>query len=239
MNVLITGGSSGLGKAIVERLAQEPGMFVYFTYARSATAATALETAHSNTRAIQCDFADTTSVDALLQQIPGLEINVLINNANTAIHKEHFQKTDPAVFQTSFATNIIPTLRITQEVLKVCRKKKFGKIINIISSAVINKPPVGWSDYAACKAYLLSMSKSWATENIRFNITSNAISPAFMLTPLTADTDERMIEQMTDSHPLKQLLTPEEVTESVIFLIRSSQQINGNHIIINAGNDMM
>lgn len=138
----------------------------------------------------------------------------------------------------SFQQNIIPTIRITQAFITQARKRKFGKIINIISSANINRPPIGWSEYVANKAYLLSLSKSWATENIKFNISSNAISPGFMLTSLTADTDERIVEQMTEAHPLKKLLTTKEVAETVEFYTRCSQQINGTNLVINAGNDL-
>jgi NAD(P)-dependent dehydrogenase (short-subunit alcohol dehydrogenase family) len=132
----------------------------------------------------------------------------------------------------------MPTLRITKEAIKVFRKKKFGKIINIISSAIINKPLIGLSAYIANKSYLISMSKSWATEGVKFNITSNSISPSFMQTNLTSDTDERVIDQMNKEHPLKRLLTTDEVAEAVKFFIRSSQQINGTNLIINAGADL-
>ena len=239
MNILVTGGASGLGASIVRHLAKDDGNTIYFTYAKSYDAATEMEAVYPNTTAIPCDFNDPDAVDALLDQIAGMELDVLINNANGPIHKEHFYKTDPGVFLYSFEQNIFPTLRITQEAIKVFRKKKFGKIINIISSAVINKPPVGWSVYVANKAYLLAMSKAWATECIRFNITSNSISPSFMLTNLNSDTDERVVEQMKEEHPLKKLLTTDEVAEAVGYFVRASQQVNGTHLVINAGAEMI
>ena len=83
------------------------------------------------------------------------------------------------------------------------------------------------------------LSKSWNSEYVRYNITSNCISPDFMLTNLSADVDERLIEQMKKEHPLKQLLTPEEVAESVVFLVEAPQQLNGAHIVINAAKNVM
>jgi 3-oxoacyl-[acyl-carrier protein] reductase len=235
MNILVTGGASGLGAAIVNVLAKDSGNTVYFTYARSATSAKEIEGAFPNTRAISCDFTNSSSVDSLIGDLQGFDIDVLVNNAFGNIHKEHFYKTNPDVFLKSFEQNITPTLRITQEAIKIFRKKKFGKIINIISAAVINKPPIGWSEYAANKSYLLAMSKAWATECIKFNITSNCISPAFMLTNLTGDTDERIIEQMTADHPLKRLLTTDEAADAVLFFTKCSQHINGVNLVINAG----
>ena len=238
MNILITGGASGLGASIVEALAADTGNTVYFTYATSATEAHALEAALQNTKAIHCDFTDTDSIETLLKQLPELDIDILVNNAYTGIQTDHFYKTEPYSFQKSFEQNVVPTLQITQAAIKIFRKKKYGKIINIISSYVINKPPAGLSVYVANKAYLLSMSKSWANEYIRFNITSNSISPSFMLTNLTAGTDERILEQMKENHPLSTLLTTGEVADAVLFFARASQQINGANLVINAGSDL-
>src|SRR5579863_957780 len=202
MNILVTGGSSGLGASILKKLVTDNKFFIYFTYTNSRESATQTESTYRNSKAVHCDFLDNKSVDDLVNQIKDYDLDILINNAATAIHKEHFYKTEPALFLQSFEYDIVPTLKITQEALKTFRRKKFGKIINIISSAVVNHPPVGWSSYVANKAYLLSMSKSWVVENSRFNISSNNISPSFMQTGLTSDTDERIIEQMIEGHPL-------------------------------------
>lgn len=238
MNILITGGSSGLGAAMVKALAADSDNTVYFTYSRSEAAARAIETAYANTRALHCDFTSAASLLHMEAELPAMDLDVLVNNANGTIHKGHFYKTDPDIFLKSFEHNILSTLRITQVAIKGFRKKKFGKIINVISSYVMNKPPTGLSEYVANKAYLLSMSKSWAGENIRFNISSNSISPSFMLTGLTSDTDERVVEQMVEAHPLGKLLTTTEVAETVVYLTKASQQINGTNIVINAGADM-
>ncbi len=239
MNIIVTGGSSGLGASIVRGLAAQDGNMVYFTYSSSVDAARELEAQYPNAKAIHCNFADEASIQALLFEIPTLQPDVLINNANGGIHKDHFYRTNPEVFLKGFELNVMPTLRITQEAIKVFRKKKFGKIINIITSAVINKPPAGWAEYVANKAYLLAMSKVWATECIKFNITSNSISPGFMQTKLTSDTDDRIIESMIEGHPLRKLLTTDEVADAVMFYVKASQQINGTNLVINAGMDLV
>jgi NAD(P)-dependent dehydrogenase (short-subunit alcohol dehydrogenase family) len=238
MKILVTGGASGLGAAIVRMLAANSNYTVYFTYASSATAAEEIEKAFPNTKSFHCDFTIPSTVDALLKELSALDIDVVINNASGRIHKEHFYKINPDIFRSSFEHNVLPALRITQEAIKGFRKKKFGKIINIISSAIVNKPPFGYSEYIANKAYMLSMSKSWANEYIRFNITSNSISPSFMLTNITSDTDERVVEQIKESHPLGAILHPEEVAKAVAFFVGASQQINGTNLVINAGTDI-
>ena len=67
-----------------------------------------------------------------------------------------------------------------------------------------------------------------------FNIVSNCISPDFMATSLNADEDDRIVESMIAKHPLKKLLTVDEVAEMVLFLCASSQQLNGQNITLNA-----
>ena len=74
------------------------------------------------------------------------------------------------------------------------KKKRKGKIITILTSFLLNSPPIGSSSYVANKAYLKSLTKSWANENIKFNVTSNTISPSFMQTNFTSDVDERIID---------------------------------------------
>ena len=239
MNIFITGGASGLGASIVCLLAAQKQNTIYFTYSKSSVTALAMEAEFSNVHAIHCDFSDKTSVDSCLELLPGIQPNVLINNAYGSIHKDHFYRTDYNVFCNSFETNVVPTLRITQEAIKIFRKLKFGRIVNIISSAVINKPPIGWAEYVANKAYLMAMSKVWATECIKFNVSSNCISPSFMLTKLTSDTDDRIVEQMIESHPLRKLLTTNEVAEAVLFFIHASTQVNGTNLVINAGTDLI
>jgi 3-oxoacyl-[acyl-carrier protein] reductase len=83
------------------------------------------------------------------------------------------------------------------------------------------------------------MAKSWATENAAFGITSNCISPSFMQTNLTGDTDSRLIENMIADNPNKSLLKEDEVAEAVNFLVNATPQINGSNIIINAAKDLI
>jgi len=235
MNVLITGGASGLGAAITRRLGSKEENKIFFTYFKSRENASQMEQSFPNTQGIQVDFNNIESLAKLKNLISKESIDILINNAIVEHTKNHFHKIAPEYFSQSFLQNINPTLEITAEAIKVFRKKKFGKIITILSSGLINTPPVGWSEYTANKAYLHSMVKSWATENASFNITSNGISPSMMMTDLNDDIDERYEELATDAHPLKKLLSVDEVADSVNFLCEATQQINGINMIINSG----
>lgn len=239
MNILITGGGSGLGEAITRILTKDVKNTIYFTFSNSEKNAKKIELEFSNAKSIKCDFKQESEVTELMSKIDDLNINVLINNAYADnADRVHFYKIPQENFTDDFQNNIIPTIRITQAAIAYFRKKKNGKIITILTSALANTPPLGWSCYTANKAYLGSLVKSWANENIKFNITSNAVSPSFMRTKLTSEVDERIIDQMISNHPLKKLLTVEEVAETVLFLTTASPQINGVDILINHGNNI-
>lgn len=240
MNILITGGASGLGLAITEKLCSNKERRVFFTYSGSVQSAKQLEMTFENAKAIECNFEKPEQLQDLITKIDELNIDVLINNAFAgAITKQHFHKDGTQRFENGFNKNIVPVIQITQKAITVFRKKKFGKIITVLTSALVNKPPVGWSEYVAGKAYLQSLSKSWATENVAFNISSNCVLPAFMQTELTSDVDERIIEGMIENHPLKKLLTTSEVADAVNYLVGAPQQINGANMIINSASDLL
>jgi NAD(P)-dependent dehydrogenase (short-subunit alcohol dehydrogenase family) len=119
------------------------------------------------------------------------------------------------------------------------RKKRYGKIITVLTSYLVNRPPTGLSEYVANKAYLESLSKSWAVEGASYGITANCISPSMMRTQLTSDLDERVIEEISIRHPFGKIVTPEEVADAVSFMVSSTQQINGVNLLINGGEDVI
>lgn len=240
MNILITGGSSGLGKAIVNALSCFPENIIYFTFNKHKEEADKIVQGKKNVYAIKCDFTISEDILELEKSIETFDLDVLINNAYVGLPKDtYFHKTNPNSFLSSFENNVLPTIRITQQAIVGFRTKKFGKIINILTAYLVNIPPMGFSIYTANKAYLQQLSKSWNSEYSRYNITSNCISPEFMKTNFSSFVDERVIEQMQSVHPLKKLLTCEEVAETVVFLVNSSQQINGANIVINGAQNIL
>lgn len=238
MKIVVTGGASGLGKAIVERLANIQGTQILISYSRSKSSADQLIKDYPNIEAVHCDFTDKTSLEKFCERIQEFNLTVLINNAFAGITSKHFHKMPAGVFVSSFEQSVLPTLKITQSMLRICRKKREGKIITILSSYLKNLPPIGMSEYVANKSYLFSMHKSWVSENAKFNISSYCLSPSFMLTPLNADVDERIVEGIREANPLKKLLTVEEVAEAVAFLTQGSGHLNGSNLFMNSGDNI-
>lgn len=234
MKILITGGASGLGKSITETLAKDHT--VYFTYSKSFADAKIVASKFKNTSALHCDFSDENSVKALALKIAELDLDVIIHNAYSGDYlKTHFHKIATQDFLNDFKVNVMSTIELTQAAINSFRKKKSGKIITVLTSALVDMPPVGSAVYTANKAYLKKLTQVWANENEKFNITSNSVSPAFMETAITDSIDERVKEQIIENNPLKRLLTTEEVAKAIEFLVNDITQINGKDFVINAG----
>ena len=235
MKILITGGANGLGLEITKLLAKNNENVVYFTFTNSEASAIELQKMYNNTFGIKCDFTNSDDVAQLIQKISDFKINVLINNAyvGQAINK-HIQKTAGQDFLNSFGVNIAPVIDITNAAIVNFRKNGGGKIVSILTSFLDTTPPIGTSVYLTNKAIILQLSKCWNSENVKYNISANCISPSFMLTDFTKNTDDRIIEELINNHPLKKLLEPIEVAKVVESIITSTPHLSNQNIVINA-----
>ncbi len=228
MNILVSGGSSGLGKSIVEKLCSNKKNHIFFTYNNSIENVKNICSKFTNVTAIKCDFTNNNELILFVENLKNLNLNVLINNfycwpknpllPGTFLTK-NFNKIEESVFIDEFKNNIMPNIMITQEAIKYFRINKFGKIITILSS-FLDSPTIGSSIYVANKNYLKGLAKVWAIENERFNITSNTISPSFMLTPHTLKMDERLINQFKNN--TNGLMTVENVSLKISDFLNNS-----------------
>lgn len=234
MRILVTGGSSGLGRAIVEILAQNPDNEVFFTYCRKEDDAKDFAGFYGNVSCLKVDFTSAESVDRFVESISAMGLDALVNNAWVGKPTgTYFHKTDCEDYTKAFQYNVLPLVKISQACITKFRKQKHGSIVTVLTSYLLDLPPMGYSVYTATKAYIEQLSKCWSKENARFGITANCVSPEYMQTTF-ADVDERVLEQMVHDHPLKRLLQPEEVAKVVTMLLDVSNQVNGINIPVNA-----
>ncbi|MDD7699709.1 MAG: SDR family NAD(P)-dependent oxidoreductase [Spirochaetia bacterium] len=235
MKILVTGGTSGLGEALVKILLAA-GHTVHFTYCGNAVKAQELLKTSPNACLHKCDFRDMETVENLCHELKQTELDALVNNAFSGHFLERqCHRNDLGIYQQIFQNNILPTLRITHELLNCFKKQHHGRIITILTSGLIGIPPVGSSAYVAAKAYLAQMSRCWAAEYIRYGITANTVSPSFMKTNFTSDLDERLVESIISTHPLGRLLDCNDAAKAVEFLLYAPLDINGIDIPVTAG----
>ena len=218
---LVTGGTRGIGRGIVERFVEE-GADVAFTYVSSPDKANALaeELAKSGRKvvAIQSDAGDFNAAQAAVDQaVTDLgRLDVLVNNAGIT-RDQLLMRMSEEDWDNVIATNLKSVFNMTKAVMRTMLKQRSGSIINM-SSVVGVKGNAGQSNYAASKAGIIGFTKSVALELGSRNIRSNSIAPGFIETEMTGALDEKVVEEWRQAIPLKRGGTPADVANACVFL---------------------
>jgi NAD(P)-dependent dehydrogenase (short-subunit alcohol dehydrogenase family) len=209
--VLVTGGSRGIGRAIVEAFLVE-GRKVAFTYAGNTAAAQSV-----SAPSFQADvrhFARAQEVAAEVQATLG-PVEVLVNNAGIkrdgALHNM-----TPEAWQEVIDTNLTGTFNYTRALMKDLIRRN-GVVINVTSvSGVIGM--AGQTNYSASKAGVIGFTKALAREVARFGVRVNAIAPGFIDTDMTASIDENARKKLYAQIPLGEPGTAAQVARAAVYL---------------------
>ncbi|MCB0602328.1 MAG: 3-oxoacyl-[acyl-carrier-protein] reductase [Saprospiraceae bacterium] len=236
---LITGGTRGIGKGLVEAFVSA-GSHVAFTYRSSHQASDELIGAMKDSgvtiKGYASDAADYTQAEALVKQV--LEdfgtIDVLINNAgitrDTLMLRMSEEQWDEVIH-----TNLKSAFNLTKQVLRPMMKARSGSIINM-SSVVGVFGNAGQANYAASKAGLIGFTKSIAKELGSRNIRCNAIAPGFIETEMTGELSEETMKQYLQNIPLNRLGKVEDVAKLALFLASDdSSYITGQVLSVCGG----
>lgn len=234
---LITGGTRGIGRGIVEEFAAQ-GARVAFTYAGSQQKAEEIEKSFpaGEVRAYQSDAADYDAAHTLVEQVLADfgQIDILINNAG--ITKDNLMlRMSKEDWDQVIKVNLDSAFNLTKAVIKPMMKAKKGSIINM-SSVVGVKGNAGQANYAASKAGVIGFSKSVALELGSRNIRCNVIAPGFIETEMTAALDEKTVAGWAEQIPLKRGGTPKDVAQACVFLgSELSSYITGQVLNVDGG----
>lgn len=218
---LVTGGSRGIGAAIVNTFAEQ-GATVAFTYISSAERANAiveqLKSKGQTAKAYQSDASSFQQAEELVKNVLADfgRIDILVNNAgitrDTLMLRMSEEQWDQVI-----QTNLKSIFNLTKHVIRPMMKNRGGSIINM-SSIVGITGNAGQANYAASKAGIFGFTKSIAKEMGSRNIRCNAIAPGFIETDMTDELDEKTKEAYLNSIPLKRLGKGEEVANACVFL---------------------
>jgi len=236
---LVTGGSRGIGRAIVTALA-DAGADVAFTYQQSKEQAEALARTVSGKglRCLACQ-ANVASADemqnVIRQVIAGLgPISILVNNAGINRDKSFLKMTKP-MWDEVINVNLNGVFHTTQLALQDMIGSGWGRIINI-SSVVGQTGNFGQANYAATKGALISFTESLARELAKKGITVNAVAPGFIETDMVSAMPPAALDQVRASTPMGRLGKPEEVADAVLFLASPrSSFLTGQVLAVNGG----
>ncbi len=233
---LVTGGSRGIGEAIVRKFA-EHGADVAFTYLsseeRAKTVEAALKELGSNAKAYRSDASSYTQAEALIKNV--LEdygkVDILINNAGITRDTLMLRMTEEQ-WDKVIETNLKSVFNLTKHVLRSMLKNRAGSIINM-SSVVGVFGNAGQANYAASKAGIFGFTKSIAKEVGSRNIRCNAIAPGFIETDMTDELDDKTKEAFLAGIPMKRLGQGSEVADACLFLASDmSKYISGQTLSV-------
>ena len=221
-NALVTGGSRGIGHAIVKKYA-ENGANVAFTYLNSAEKANAIVDEISveygvRVLAFQSDASSYASAEELVSAVSKElgQIDILVNNAG--ITKDNLiLRMSEEQFDEVIKSNLKSVFNLTKHVSKLMLRQKSGSIINL-SSIVGLRGQAGQSNYAASKAGIIGFSKSIAEEFGSRNIRCNVISPGFIETDMTHVLGEDIKKTLLSQIPLQRMGQAVEIANAALFL---------------------
>ncbi len=236
-NVLVTGGSRGIGAAISKRLGEE-GYFVFVNYNNNKEKADAVvdEIVKNGGKAIsiQGNISNLKDCENMIQNLKSNfgGVQILINNAGITRDRS-FKKMSADEWREVIDTNLSSAYNLSSLLIDSMIENNFGRIINI-SSVIGQTGGFGQTNYAAAKAGLIGFSKSLALETAKYGITVNNICPGFIGTEMVAAMPENVLNNIIEKIPMKTLGSPEDIANGVLFLIEN-KYITGQCLNINGG----
>lgn len=236
---LITGGSRGIGRAICEALAEHTDYGILINYNSNKEAAEdtkkRVESYGNKAEILAFDVADKNAVDTVLnewqERNPEAWIEVLVNNAG--ITKDGlFMWMKEEDWSSVINTSLNGFFNLTQFVIQKMLRKRYGRIVNMVSVSGVKGTP-GQTNYSAAKGAVVAATKALAQEVAKRNITVNAVAPGIIKTDMTGELNEKELVKLV---PANRFGEAKEVADLVQFLTSDkASYITGEVININGG----
>ncbi|XOK62264.1 3-oxoacyl-ACP reductase FabG [Paenibacillus elgii] len=235
---LITGGAAGIGRETATLFAQEGARVVIADYNKQQgeEAIQALLQKGADAHFIEVDVSDSGSVTKMAAEALARygAVDVLINNAGITQDRTLAKMTEEE-WHRVIQVNLNGVFYCTKALIHSMIERGSGKIISTASIVGVHGN-IGQTNYAATKAGIIGMTKTWAKELGPKGIQANAVAPGFIETGMVANMPEKVVQQMLEKIPLRRLGRPMDVANAYLFLASSeSDYVNGTVLEVNGG----
>src|SRR4051794_22628800 len=235
--VIVTGGSRGIGRAIVDAVAREGAKVVlnYWSSAETAEAvANELRGGGTEVELVRANVAEEGSPQVIVQKAMDRfgRIDCLVNNSGIT-RDALLRKLSREQYEEVFRVNLLGSVMLAGAVVEPMIEAGYGRIVNI-ASYVGQAGNIGQANYAAAKGGIISWTKTAALELARYGITVNAVAPGFTETDMLAKVREEVREKLIAKIPLRRFGAPEEVAHAVMFALTNAY-VTGAQIDVNGG----
>lgn len=234
---LITGGAGGIGKVTAERFLKEGATVVISDFNKEAGNASQKELGQfGEISFIQADVSNTVQIESLVEAVLNKykKIDILINNAGITIDGL-LTKMDEESWEKVLSVNLSGVFKCTKAVVPSMLEHGSGVILNA-SSVVGIHGNIGQTNYAATKAGVIGLTKSWAKEFGPKGIRVNAVAPGFISTDMTAKVPEKILEMMESKTPLRRLGVADDIASAYLYLASDeANYVNGAILSVDGG----
>ncbi|MEM8506182.1 MAG: 3-oxoacyl-ACP reductase FabG [Bacteroidota bacterium] len=234
---IVTGGSRGIGQAVSELFAKEGAtVIIVDLLPQGAEVANGIKAAGGKAEFHSVSVTDKASIATLFEKVNQKygKIDILINNAGITRDRT-LEKMSEAEWDAVVAVNLKGVFICTQAVAPYMKANQYGRIVSAASNVGL-RGNFGQTNYAATKAGVIAMSKTWTVELGKYGITANAIAPGFTMTDMVKKIPEEHFKAIAASIPLKTVAQPIDIAYGYLYLASDEARfVSGICLTIDGG----
>lgn len=218
---LITGASSDVGTALIERLYRVGDLFIAQGAGDLAHLAPLCQAHPGAIRTFDVDLTDEKSLDLFIETVKATcpAPTHFVHLPALRVVNTKFKNFDEARFELDMSVQVRSAVRLCKAFLPAMQKAKRGRVLFMLTSYLIGMPPRNTAAYIMAKSALEGLAKSLAADYAPFGVTVNCVAPSMMETKFLADTSDLIVQASAEANPMKRNARPSDVVPAMAFLL--------------------